>query len=197
LHLGYGRSRVGRVGEAVGFNAYSLRASAGFWSSTEAKISKTDQRHLLVATQTHHSLDSPDRQVYRAGSFQDYLARPDFVRESVEAPGTNETLYEPKEFPYKGHKWGMSIDLTSCIGCNACLVACEVENNIPVVGKEQVHRNREMLWLRVDTYYRGTLDNPEFNHMPVPCMHCEHAPCELVCPVEATVHDREGLNLQV
>jgi molybdopterin-containing oxidoreductase family iron-sulfur binding subunit len=91
----------------------------------------------------------------------------------------------------------MSIDLTTCIGCNACLLACNVENNIPVVGKDQVNLNREMYWIRIDTYYKGSLDNPQFNHMPVPCMHCEHAPCELVCPVEATVHDHEGLNLMV
>jgi molybdopterin-containing oxidoreductase family iron-sulfur binding subunit len=197
LHLGYGRSRVGRVGAGVGFNAYSLRTSDAPWVATGAKLVKTGQRHQLVATQTHHNIDSPERQILRAGSLAEFLAHPDLVNKSVEAPKTEETLYQPEEHPYQGYKWGMSIDLTTCIGCNACVVACEVENNIPVVGKDQVARNREMLWLRLDTYYHGSLDNPGFNHIPVPCMHCEHAPCELVCPVEATVHDREGLNLQV
>jgi MoCo/4Fe-4S cofactor protein with predicted Tat translocation signal len=197
LHLGYGRSRVGRVGAGVGFDAYPLRTSSALWFGHSATISPTGKTHLLVTMQGHHELGSPDREVYRSGTLADYLANPDFVKGSVEAPKTDETLYYPDEFKYEGYKWGMSIDLTTCIGCNACLVACEAENNIPVVGKDQVHRNREMFWIRVDTYYKGSLDNPEFSHMPVPCMHCEHAPCELVCPVEATVHDSEGLNLQV
>jgi molybdopterin-containing oxidoreductase family iron-sulfur binding subunit len=130
-------------------------------------------------------------------TLRELQAQTDIVKNSVEVPENDRTLYNPDQFTHAGYKWGMSIDLTTCIGCNACLVACEVENNIPVVGKDQVDRNREMFWIRVDTYYRGSLDNPEFNHMPVPCMHCEHAPCELVCPVAATVHDHEGLNLQV
>lgn len=197
LHLGYGRARVGRVGTGVGFDAYALRQSDALWFATGATITPVGQEHQLVATQTHHEIDSPDREIYRSGTLAEYLAKPELVKQSVETPDKHETLYYPDEFKYEGYKWGMSIDLTTCIGCNACLVACEVENNIPVVGKDQVSRNREMFWIRVDTYYKGSLDNPEFNHMPVPCMHCEHAPCELVCPVEATVHDHEGLNVQI
>jgi Fe-S-cluster-containing dehydrogenase component len=161
------------------------------------RLVRTTARHTLVATQTHHRLEGEDRQVYRAGTLEAYLAKPDFVRESIESPPREETLYYPNEYNHLGYKWGMSIDLTTCIGCNACVVACEVENNIPVVGKDQVSRGREMFWIRVDTYYKGGLDNPQFSHMPVPCMHCEHAPCELVCPVAAAAHDHEGLNLQV
>ena len=197
LHLGYGRTRAGRVGSRVGFNSYELRTSKALWSGTGLELKKTGRRHALVATQTHHTLHSAERQVYRAATLQDFLARPAVVKESVEHPKPEHTLYNTDEYPYHGYKWGMSIDLSTCVGCNACLVACEVENNIPVVGKREVARNREMFWIRVDTYYEGTLDNPTFNHMPVPCMHCEHAPCELVCPVAATVHDHEGLNLQV
>jgi len=197
LPLGYGRDRAGRVGTGVGFNAYTLRRSDSPWSASGIRISKTSHRYHLVSTQLQHAIESPERQVYRAGTLQEFLAKPDFVKDSVESPKQTETLYEPKEYPYAGYKWGMAIDLTTCIGCNACLVACEVENNIPVVGRDQINRRRDMFWIRVDTYYKGTADNPEFNHQPVPCMHCEHAPCELVCPVAATVHDHEGLNLQV
>jgi Fe-S-cluster-containing dehydrogenase component len=112
-------------------------------------------------------------------------------------PKHDETLYYPDEYKNKGYAWGMVIDLTACIGCNACTIACQAENNIPVVGKHQVMVGREMQWIRVDQYFAGSPTHPEFNHQPVPCMHCEDAPCELVCPVGATVHDDEGLNLQV
>lgn len=197
LHLGYGRSRVGRVGQGVGFNAYDLRPFDSPWIGAQATLVSTGQSHLLVATQTHHNLHSADRQVYRATTLRQLQADPDVIQKTLKNPRTDETLYYTDEYKYQGYKWGMSIDLTACIGCNACVVACEVENNIPVVGKEQVYKNREMLWIRVDTYYRGSLDNPEFSNAPMPCMQCEHAPCELVCPVEAAVHDSEGLNLQV
>jgi molybdopterin-containing oxidoreductase family iron-sulfur binding subunit len=197
LSLGYGRQRAGRIGNGVGFNAYAFRTADTLWSAAGVAIRKTGECYHLVGTQTHHQLESPERQVYRATTLKEFEANSDTIKKSIESPENEETLYYTDEYPYSGYKWGMSIDLTTCIGCNACLVACEVENNIPVVGKDQVDRNREMHWIRVDTYYRGSLDNPEFNHMPVPCMQCEHAPCELVCPVEATVHDHEGLNLQV
>jgi MoCo/4Fe-4S cofactor protein with predicted Tat translocation signal len=195
--LGYGRIRTGRVGNGVGINANAARSSRAPWFESGVKLRKLPERHEFAETQLHHVLGSPERQIYRAGILSQFLAKPDFVKSSVSEPHPAQTLFDPKEFRYDGYKWGMSIDLTTCIGCNACVLACDVENNIPVVGKTEVGRGRAMHWLRVDTYYEGSPDNPSFNHMPVPCMHCEHAPCELVCPVEATVHDHEGLNLQV
>jgi MoCo/4Fe-4S cofactor protein with predicted Tat translocation signal len=197
LQLGYGRSRVGRVGRGVGFNSYLLRDSQSLWRGAGLKITKLNDRQHLVATQTHHNLHSPERQIYREGSLEEFRSDAQFVKKSLDQPANEDTLYNTDEYKYEGYKWGMSIDLTTCIGCSACLLACNAENNIPVVGKEQVNKNREMYWIRIDTYYKGPLDNPEFSHMPVPCMQCEHAPCELVCPVEATVHDHEGLNLQI
>ncbi|HVV00873.1 MAG TPA: 4Fe-4S dicluster domain-containing protein, partial [Verrucomicrobiae bacterium] len=197
LHLGYGRVRCGRAGEGVGVNAYPLRSLEEPWIAKGLSLKKTGLRHLLATTQTHHDLGRADREIFREGTLKEYQASPDFVRNLVTDVAQSTTLYNQGEFVYDGYKWAMSIDLTTCIGCNACLLACEVENNSPVVGKDQISRHRDMFWIRIDTYYEGSLDNPSFSHMPVPCMQCEHAPCELVCPVEATLHDHEGLNVQV
>jgi Fe-S-cluster-containing dehydrogenase component len=196
LALGYGREIAGRVGRNVGFNAYALRIADAFWFGDGLTIRKTDARHWFVSTQQHHDVHGP-RGILHDGTFDGFLSNPHFAQEKEEHPSIEETLYNPEEYPYKGYKWGMVVDLNVCIGCHACTIACQAENNIPVVGKQQVSMRREMHWIRVDTYYSGAAGDPKFTHQPVPCMHCENAPCELVCPVGATVHDDEGLNLQV
>jgi MoCo/4Fe-4S cofactor protein with predicted Tat translocation signal len=196
LHVGYGRARTGRVGAGTGVNAYALRTSDALWSGGGLEIMRTGETRQLVSTQTHHSMEGRD--IVRAGTLAEFIRDEHFIEKHKEPrPAAGDTLYHPDEFKYTGYKWGMSIDLNVCIGCNACTIACQAENNIPVVGKHQVSVGRAMQWIRVDGYFRGGLDNPEMNHQPVPCMHCENAPCELVCPVGATVHDNEGLNVQV
>lgn len=197
LQFGYGRSRVGSVGQGTGFNVYNLRTSRALWRGAGATWKKIAGHYDLVATQIHHVIDSPERQILREGTWADFSADPDFVQKDVEVPAESDTLFQPGEFPYNGYRWGMAIDLSACIGCNACTIACQAENNIPVIGKQQVSMGRIMHWIRVDGYFRGAPDNPRVTHQPVPCMQCENAPCELVCPVDATEHDSEGLNLQV
>ncbi len=191
LPLGYGQET-----HNGGFNVYPARRAESLWQAHAGGLRKIGRRYDLVTTQTHHRTHDEDRQVCRETTLNDFLRNPNLVKEESESPGLQETLYNPHDYDYP-LKWGMAIDLTSCTGCNACVVACNIENNIPIVGKKQVAINREMLWLRIDTYFSGELDRPNFTHQPVPCMHCENAPCEYVCPVAATLHDHEGLNLQV
>ena len=195
LHLGYGRKEAGGVGANKGYNAYSLRTSDALWQGDGLTIKKTGRREKFATTQNHFLIEGRD--LLRAGTLAEFVRRPRFAQRPDEVPKHDETLYNPDEFKNAGYAWGMVIDLNTCIGCNACTIACQAENNIPVVGKGQVITGREMHWIRVDTYYAGSPNEPQFNHQPVPCMHCEHAPCELVCPVAATMHDDEGLNVQV
>lgn len=199
IHLGYGRTRAGRVGSGPGFNAYEIRTSNAPWIATGAQVTKAAGQYELATTQVHFQMDGRD--LLRESSLEEFLKEKDHLRaekEHLQKELRELSLYP--DFDYKnqgnGYAWGMSIDLNSCVGCNACTIACQSENNIPIVGKEQVIRSREMHWIRVDAYFKGADPNkpqgPFFQ--PVPCMHCENAPCEPVCPVHATVHSSEGLN---
>jgi molybdopterin-containing oxidoreductase family iron-sulfur binding subunit len=206
LHLGYGRKRAGRVGNEHGFNAYEIRTADAPWSVAGAQVEKAPGTYMLALTQQHFNMEDPNfskepRDIYRQQTLEQYLHGEHKEHES-EDPPKEDTLYDPSLYDYQNqgndlnYAWGMAIDLNNCIGCNGCTIACQSENNIPVVGKDQVERSREMHWIRLDTYFEGDdASNPEGTHfMPVPCMHCENAPCEPVCPVHATVHSAEGLN---
>jgi MoCo/4Fe-4S cofactor protein with predicted Tat translocation signal len=193
--LGYGRKRAGRVGTAVGFDAYALRTTAAPWIATGLQIRKTGDTYKLASTQGYQSMDTPDgghRPLVRETTLEEYRKEPNFAQEEEPAPGL--TLYKPYPYKEEDYAWGMTIDLNSCVGCNNCMLACQSENNIAVVGKEQAVIGRHMHWIRVDAYYQGDRDNPKAFFQPVPCMQCEDAPCEVVCPVGATNHSSEGLN---
>lgn len=195
VHLGYGRTIAGRVGSNAGFSAYAIRTSDAPWFGSGLQVAKTGGTYSLATTQSHHLLDAEEigaRDIVRSGSLEEYKKHPTLGPEGQHEPGEQASLYPA--FEYKDYAWGMAIDLSSCVGCSACVVACVAENNIPVVGKEQVARSREMHWLRVDTYYKGGQTNPDTYFQPVACQHCENAPCEVVCPVAATAHSAEGLN---
>ena len=195
INLGYGRKRAGRVGTAQGFDAYALRTTAAPWIATGVTIRKTGDTYKLASTQGYQSMDTPDgahRPLVRETTLEEYKKEPNFAQED-EVP-KDLTLYEPYPYDKEDYAWGMTIDLNSCVGCNNCMLACQSENNIAVVGKEQVVIGRHMHWIRVDAYYQGDRDNPKAFFQPVPCMQCENAPCEVVCPVGATNHTTEGLN---
>jgi len=203
IPLGYGRTKAGRVGSGVGFNASLLRTSEG-WSYAPASLAKTGKKHDLVTTQEQHEMDEPKlismydsrpRPVVREATAQQYKEHPDVIAHMVHLPEMFDL--QGRHDYSKGNQWGMAIDLTACTGCNACLVACVAENNIPVVGKEEVKRGREMHWIRLDRYYTGSKEDPQAVMQPIACQHCEAAPCENVCPVAATVHSPEGLNEMV
>ena len=195
VFLGYGRTRAGRVGTGTGFDVYPLRTSQAPWFANGAQLRRTGETYDLASTQGYQSMETPDgseRPLVQERSLEEYKKEPSFAKEGE--PPAALTLYKPFDYSKETYSWGMAIDLNSCVGCNNCIVACQSENNIAVVGKEQTLRGRYMHWLRVDAYYNGPRENPKGFFQPVPCMQCEDAPCELVCPVQATVHSSEGLN---
>jgi MoCo/4Fe-4S cofactor protein with predicted Tat translocation signal len=194
VHFGNGRTRGGRVATGAGFDAYVLRTTGALWSGQGLQIARTLRSRPLATTQHHHSMEG--RALVRSVTADQYAANPRIVSKmGEEPPGPSDSLY-PK-LPTGSYAWGLSIDLSTCVGCNACVIACQAENNIPVVGKDQVSRGRHMQWIRIDRYYTGGLEAPDTVFQPVTCMHCEDAPCETVCPVAATSHSAEGLNQMV
>ncbi|HVN33249.1 MAG TPA: TAT-variant-translocated molybdopterin oxidoreductase [Thermoanaerobaculaceae bacterium] len=203
LPLGYGRTAAGKVGDGVGFDAYPLRTSDALRFAGAVTVEKTGRSHTLACTHDHFAIDKVGFEArgkrigefVREGTLAEYLANPAFARERFEEP-VSLPLFNPQKYGGE-HQWAMSIDLSACIGCNACVIACQAENNTPVVGKEQVVRGREMHWIRVDRYFEGRPEAPGIAFQPLACQHCENAPCEEVCPVAATVHSDEGLNEQV
>lgn len=200
--LGYGRWNAGPIGTDVGKDANSLLPSAESFGQrvlTGVSVRKTPGTYTLASTQEHHSLDDSSlkelhikRKIIREGTIKEYLADPNFLQHDK-----LELFSISKEVQYEGLKWGMAIDLNKCTGCNICVSACNVENNIPVVGKEQTEKGREMHWIRIDRYFSGSEEAPLASHQPMLCQHCDNAPCENVCPVSATNHSPDGLNQMV
>jgi Fe-S-cluster-containing dehydrogenase component len=193
LDLGYGRKISGRVGNGVGFDVGPLRTLDGYHFITGATITATGRKYPISCAQDHGSMEG--RPLVREATLEEYRKKPKFAKEMVEHPPLK-SLWEEHDYS-QGYQWGLTVDLNTCIGCGACTLACQSENNIPIVGKTQVANGREMNWIRVDRYFSGEVDDAQVMHQPVMCQHCENAPCEQVCPVAATVHDKEGLNVMV
>jgi molybdopterin-containing oxidoreductase family iron-sulfur binding subunit len=193
LSLGYGRTASGQVADGRGANAYALRTSDAAWIAAGVAVTRTSARQPLACTQTHNTMEGRD--IVRLYPLAEAEACAGDGCDARRRAQTQPTLYDSP--PMGPLAWAMSVDLSSCIGCGACTIACQAENNIPVVGADEVRNGREMHWIRVDRYYAGPVENPRTVFQPVPCMQCEHAPCEVVCPVEASVHDAQGINVQV
>lgn len=199
IPIGYGRTKVGRVGKGVGFNAYRIRTTDAFHFGS-FNVRKGSGTYELVQTQEHYpinDLGNPETKrragiLVRETSLEEFKKEPKVIQEMVEQPEMF-SIYGNHDYS-KGYQWGMSIDLNTCIGCNSCVIACQSENNIPIVGKKEVARGREMHWIRIDRYYKGDDEEATAVMQPLPCMQCENAPCENVCPVAATAHSPEGLN---
>jgi molybdopterin-containing oxidoreductase family iron-sulfur binding subunit len=207
IALGYGRRAGGHVAvperpgrEGGGFDAYPLRTTDALWTAPGVSLARTGATYALVSTQSHHAIFNPEQgrgqarrlpELYREATLAEFREHPDFAKHRVHHPPL-ESLW--KEHQYPDRKWGMTIDLSTCIGCAACVVACQAENNTAVVGKPEVARGREMHWIRIDRYFSGDPEDARMLHQPVTCHQCENAPCEQVCPVAATVHSHEGLN---
>ncbi len=204
IEVGYGRSKAGVVGSNVGHNANLLMSKSSklsSWLFTSASVEKTGETYQIVSAQEHYNFDKSllkdlpkKRGIIREGTLNEYKKNPSFLKEEQEEEHLK-SLYP--EIEYTGVKWGMSIDLNKCLGCSECIVSCNSENNIPMVGKDQVAKGREMHWLRIDTYFSGSPDNPTVSNQPMLCQQCDHAPCENVCPVAATTHSKDGLNQMV
>lgn len=221
IALGYGRTAVGEIGNGVGKNAYALASTSNgsfVYSGLAITLSPTGKKYKLATTQDHHMM-SPglmmgvnwkERPLIISAKLEEYAKNPSANIPEPEIPkilvdgkltraqGANAPSDQPgSQFAYPGYKWGMAVDLTSCTGCGACVVACNIENNVPMVGRDEVRMGREMHWLRIDRYYIGDPEKPEsleIAHQPLMCQHCDNAPCETVCPVAATVHSSEGTN---
>jgi MoCo/4Fe-4S cofactor protein with predicted Tat translocation signal len=194
VFLGYGRTRAGRIGTGTGFDVSELRTSKAPWFASGVQLRATGETYYLASTQGYQTMETPvgERALVQERSLEEYKKDPNFAKEG-ETP-KELTLFPNFDYSKETYSWGMAIDLNACVGCNNCIVACQSENNIAVVGKEQTRKGRHMHWLRVDAYYNGPRENPKGFFQPVPCMQCENAPCEVVCPVQATLHSSEGLN---